>query len=205
LVHEEFYMAVAYDASWTLSRRRTVEQAIERLSRMLTRAYISIRAVQRDAEARNNYVTHFNNPTITNLAQVTQVILSMHDRVLAGNQVLTMSYVPTLAAFNALGVGAFPANMIYANIEAFVTQNGVPAATPLTCYIGPGFYTGDVYIPNAVNQRTGTGTILHELSHGTGATTDHAYTWDPVYGQLSAIQRATNADTYRAYCQSFDT
>jgi hypothetical protein len=76
--------------------------------------------------------------------------------------------------------------------------------TPLTVYVGPAFFTGNVYIPNALNRRTGTGTILHEMSHGVGKTDDHAYTWAGAYAALSAIRRTRNADSYRAYCQSFD-
>lgn len=85
--------------------------------------------------------------------------------------------------------------MNIADVEAFVVQTGVAPETALKVYIVPSFFTGDVYIPNAVNQRTGTGTVLHELSHGVAATEDHAYTWQANYAGLSAIRRTRNADS----------
>jgi len=198
-------MAITWDATWVQSRRLTVQGALERIQWMLTRAYLSIRAVNRDKEARAIYVTYFNNASLTNLVRVTNIIRSMHDRVSLGNQNVTMSYVPDNNAFLALGVGALPAGVTIAQVEAFVVQHGVPPPTPLRLYTCPSFFTGNVYLPNAVNQRTGTGTILHELSHGVGDTSDHAYTWAPAYRSLTADQRAANADSYRAYCQAFDT
>lgn len=196
-------MAIQWDTSWNQSRRATTEGALERITRMLTRAYISIQAVPRDSEARNRYVQHFSDPTLTYLAHVKTIVAAMHDRI-ATTQVVEMSYVPNLPAFTALGVGPLPPGVVIDQVEAFVTQNAVPALTPLTVYIAPAFFTGNVYLPNAQNQRTGTGTILHELSHGVGGTADHAYTWDPAYAGLTAAQRSANADSYRAYCQSFD-
>ncbi len=196
-------MAIQWDASWTEARRHTVEGALERITRMLTRSYLSVQAAQRDQQARNIYVQHFNDGQLIHQYHVSNVIRAMLDRVNT-QQVMTMSYVPDLAAFNALGIGALPAGMDIANVEAFVVQTGVAPGTALTVYIAPSFFTGDVYIPNAVNQRTGTGTILHELSHGVAATEDHAYTWQAHYAGLSAIRRTRNADSYRAYCQSFD-
>ncbi len=195
-------MAIQWDATWT-GRRPTVEGALERITRMLTRSYLSIRAVQRDQQARAIYVQHFNDPNLIHLFHVSNVIRSMHDRVTTA-QVMMMSYVPDLITFNALGIGPLPAGVVIADVEAFVVQRGVAAGTQLTVYIAPSFFTGNVYIPNAVNQRTGTGTILHELSHGVGDTDDHAYTWQGNYAGLSAVRRTRNADSYRAYCQSFD-
>ena len=197
-------MAVEWDATWTQSRRRTVEGAVERITRMLTRATLSVRAVQRDQQAKAAYVQHFGDATLIHHHHVSNVVRLMQERVTT-NQVMRMSYVPDMAAFNALGVGPLPAGTAIDNVEAFVVQRGVPAATPLMVYVAPSFFTGNVYIPNAVNQRTGTGTILHELSHGAASTDDHAYTWQGHYAGLSALRRARNADSYRAYCQSFDT
>jgi hypothetical protein len=200
-------MAIQWDATWNQARRHTVEGALERIVRMLTRAYLSIRAAQRDQEARTAYITHFNNASMTNLGHVTSVIRLMHDRMTVAAQILTMSYVPNLGVFNALGVGPLPAGVVFNNVEAFVIPPPVPPppATPVTMYIAPAFFTGDVYIPNAQNQRTGTGTILHELSHAVGKTDDCAYSWDAAYRRISANERSRNADSYRQYCQSFDT
>jgi hypothetical protein len=197
-------MAIQWDATWTHSRRQTVEGALERITRMLTRTHLSVQAVNRDQQARANYIQHFSDGTLIHVHHVSNVIRLMLDRVTTPNQVITMSYIPTLAAFMALNLGPLPAGAQIADVEAFVLQRGAPAATPLRVYVCPGFFTGNVYIPNAVNQRTGTGTILHELSHGVGSTEDHAYTWAPQYAALSAIRRTRNADSYRAYCQSFD-
>lgn len=197
-------MAIHWDATWIQARRHTVNNALERIERMLTRAYVSIQAVNRDADQRAAYVTHFNNASLTNLPRVTNIIRSMHARVTSAGQILTMSYIPDHAAFVALGVGPLPAGATINNAEAFVVQRGVLPITPLTVYICPAFFTGDVYIPDNVDQRSGTGTILHELSHGVGNTADHAYTWAPEYRRISADQRANNADSCRAYCQSFD-
>jgi hypothetical protein len=116
-----------------------------------------------------------------------------------------MSYVPTVAAYNALGAGPLPAGVNLDHVEAFTNQNNILPAVNLTCYIGPAFFKGDVYIPHAPDQRSGTGTILHELSHGVSGAIDHMYTWDANYHTLTALQRAENADTYREYCQLFDT
>jgi hypothetical protein len=203
LFEKETDVAIQWDASWTQSRRYTVEGALGRITRMLTKSYLSVRAVQRAQQARGIYVQHFADAPLTHLYHVTNVIKSMHDRVTT-SQVLRMSYVPDLPTFNALGVGPLPAGVLLANVEAFVIQRDVAAATPLTVYIGPSFFTGNVYLPNAVNQRTGTGTILHELSHGVAGTDDHAYTWQASYANLSAVRRTRNADSYRAFCQSFD-
>jgi hypothetical protein len=197
-------MAIAWDGTWNQSRRQTVQGALERITRMLTRSYLSVRAVNRDNTARNHYVTHFRNATLTELAHVTGVVRLMHDRIAVVGQTITMSYVPTLADFTALNVGPLPVGINFSQIEAFVVQNGVPAATPLMMYIGPSFFRGNIYIATPGNQRTGTGTILHELSHGVGDTDDHAYTWQPAYATITEAQRARNADSYRAYCQAFD-
>jgi hypothetical protein len=171
---------------------------------MLTRAYLSVLAVGLDQQAKAAYVQHFRDRTLIHLHHVTNIVRLMHDRVTTPNQVIVMSYVPDLAAFNALGSGPLPAGVALGNVEAFVVQRGLVWASPLTICIGPAFFTGNVYIPNAANQRTGTGTILHELSHGVGNTDDHAYTWSPAYAALSTVRRTRNADSYRAYCQSFD-
>ncbi|RMF94280.1 MAG: hypothetical protein D6736_00315 [Nitrospinota bacterium] len=195
-------MAIQWDATWTHGRRGTVEGALERITRMLLRSYLSIRVVRSDQQAKATYVQHFRDPLLNHLPRASNIIRLMHDRVTT-QQVMIMSYVPNLAAFNALGL-VLPPGMSFETIEAFVIQRGVAAAMPLTVYIGPAFFTHNVYIPKAVNQRTGTGTILHELSHGVGNTADHAYTWEPRYASLTANQRTNNADSYRAYCQSFD-
>ncbi|MEW5801046.1 MAG: M35 family metallo-endopeptidase [bacterium] len=200
-------MAVQWDNSWnTGGRRPTVENAMGRITRMLTRSYLSIKAVNRDQDARATYISHFNNATLTNLVRVTDIIRLMYNRVTMTNQTITMSYVPDIGTFNGLGIGPLPNGVLIQDVEAFVVARGVPANTPLTVYICPAFFTGDVYIPKlgALNGRSGTGTILHELSHGVGDTDDHAYTWQAGYNLLSDNQRADNADSYRAYCQSFD-
>jgi hypothetical protein len=171
---------------------------------MLTRSYLSVRAVNRDTEARGHYITHFNNSSLSELPQMTNVVRLMHDRIAVNSQVITMSYVPTMAAFTALGVGPLPPGVNIGNVEAFVVQLGVASATALTMYIAPAFFGGNIFIATPGNQRTGTGTVLHELSHGVGGTADHAYTWQPGYATISAAQRARNADSYRAYCQAFD-
>lgn len=196
-------MAIQWDATWAGNRRPTVEGALDRITRMLNRSYLSVQAVTRDDQARAHYVQYFNDPHLIHHFHVSHVIHSMYDRVTT-QQVMIMSYVPDIAAYNALGVGPLPGGVAIVNIEAFVTMKGVAAATPLRVYIAPSFFTGDVYLPNAINQRTGTGTILHELSHGVGSTEDHAYTWQAHYAGLSAVRRTRNADSYRAYCQSFD-
>jgi len=197
-------VAIRWDGSWTQSRRRTVEGALERITRMLTRSLLSVMAARRDPQARHTYVQHFGDGTLLHHHHVTNVIRLMLDRMATAHQIVMMSYVPNTATFNALGVGPLPAGVTIANVEAFVVDTGVVATTPLTVYIAPGFFTGNVYLPNAVNRRTGTGTILHELSHGVAATEDHAYTWQPQYAGLSAVRRTRNADSFRAYCQSFD-
>lgn len=196
-------MAIQWDNTWTQSRKLTTEGALERITRMLTRAYLSVQAVQRDNDAKAIYTTHFSDAPLANLQHVQGVIAAMHDRVTT-QQVIVMSFVPDLQTFNALGVGPLPNGVDIRQVEAFVVQSAVAANTPLTVYIAPSFFTGNVYLPNAVNQRTGTGTILHELSHGVSGTLDHAYTWQPAYAGLTAADRANNADSYRAYCQSFD-
>lgn len=197
-------MAVQWNATWTNARRQTVEGALERITRMLTRAYLSTMAINLDRQAKATYVQHFGDANLIHLYHVTNVVRLMHDRVATANQVMVMAYVPDLAAFNALGTGPLPAGVVLGNVEAFVLRRGLAGASPLTVYIGPAFFTRTVYIPNAVNLRTGTGTILHELSHGVGNTDDHAYAWDAAYAALSAVRRTRNADSYRAYCQSFD-
>ncbi|WP_448569045.1 M35 family metallo-endopeptidase [Thalassotalea ganghwensis] len=191
------------NSSWTHSRLMTTQGAAERITRMLTRAYLSVKAVQRDEEARGSYIEHFNDAGLTQLAHVQRIIRSMHDRIVT-EQVIQMHYVPDELAFSALSIGPLPDGVALSNVEAFVIARGVEPAEPLDIFIAPAFFTGNVYIPNAINQRTGTGTILHELSHGVGGTVDHAYTWQPQYSELTEMQRANNADTYRAYCQSFD-
>jgi hypothetical protein len=204
LTTQEPAMAIQWDNTWTQARRHTVNDAMARIERMLTRAYFSIRAANRDAAQRATYVAHFNNASMTNLAAVTNVIRLMHSRVTSAGEIINMSLIPDLAAFHAAGAGNLPAGARMQDVEAFVLERGVLPNHPLTVYIGPSFFTGDVYLPNAQNQRTGTGTILHELSHGVGNTLDHAYTYQPEYRRISANQRAENADSYRAYCQSFD-
>jgi hypothetical protein len=171
---------------------------------MLTASYLSVKAVKRDPKAKAAYIQHFGDGNLVHLNNVTNIIRLMHDRVGGDTEVIMMSYVPNLAAFNALGVGPLPAGTNIEDVEAFVVQVGVDPGTALSVYVCPAFFTGNVYIPNAVNRRTGTGTILHELSHGVGGTADHAYTWQGNYAGLNAVQRSRNADTYRAYCQSFD-
>lgn len=199
-------MAIQWDATWIESRKHTVEGALERITRMLTKSYLSVKAVKRDEQAKNIYVQHFADNALTYLDDVTNTIKLMLDRVTESKSVLTMSYVPDIAAYNALGIGPLPGGVNIADVEAFVVQLGVAPQTPLSVYVCPSFFTGDVYIPRNVNQRSGTGTILHELSHGVGNNIgDHAYTWDTAnYNALNAHDRAKNADTYRAYCQSFD-
>lgn len=198
-------MAIVYDASWTLlGRRRTVESAMERLAAMLHRALLSIRTIRNDLNARRLYANAFNDASLTNVGRVTQVIERMHKRVTMPNETLTMSYVPDLATFQKLGIGPLPAGVNLMYIEAFVVKLNVAPHTPLSCYICPAFFKGDVYIPKDLNERSGTGTVLHELSHGVGGTVDHAYTWQPEYSRLSDDQRANNADSYRHYCQQFD-
>jgi hypothetical protein len=201
---EGLNMTVNWDGTWTQSRRHTVEGALERIERMLTNAYISVQAVSRVADQMDIYVQHFDDANMANLGRVTDVIRLMHTRITSDDQNVTMSYVPDHQSFLAVGVGPLPQGVAIDDVEAFVTQRNVGANDPLTVYVCPSFFTGDVYIPNGVNQRTGTGTILHELSHGVAGTDDHAYTWSNGYAMLSANQRANNADSYRAYCQSFD-
>ncbi len=195
-------MAIQWDINWPGGRKPTAEGAMERISMMLTKAFIAVKGVTSAGDVGAAYNAHFGNQT--QLAHVTSVIKLMYDRVTSPTQAIVMHYVPDATAYAALGVGPLPAGVNLANVEAFVIQNGVPPATPLHVYIAPAFFTGDVYIPRNVNQRSGTGTVLHELSHGVGGTQDHAYTWQATYAALTPLQRAQNADTYRAYCQSFD-
>ncbi|MEL7006304.1 MAG: M35 family metallo-endopeptidase [Bacteroidota bacterium] len=198
-------MAIQWDNSWNEQRKNTVKGGLERIEAMLIKAYVSVKAVRRDDEYhRSSYLNHFDDNDLTHLDTVTNIIKLMYDRVTNINQIITMSYVPDDAVFNALNVGSLPVGVTIHNVEAFVVHKGVAESVPLQIFIGPSFFTGNVYIPNSANQRTGTGTILHELSHGVGNTNDHAYTWDNTYTNLNANQRADNADSYRAYCQSFD-
>jgi hypothetical protein len=174
---------------------------MDRVQSMLTKAYVSIRAVQRDGAARALYVKHFNNASLTNLPAATNVVRLMHDRI--ASQAVLMTYVPDLIAFNALGF-ALPPGVAFANVGAFVVQNGIAPGTTLTIYVGPSFFGGLVYLPKAPGEASGTGVLLHELSHGVGGTQDHAYTHSGNYRSLSVAQRVTNADSYRAYAQEFD-
>jgi len=182
-------------------RRQTVQGAIDRIIPMLNAARTSVMAVRNDVAQRNVYQYHFGDIDLRELQRVRNIIALMDARVTNGT--LIFHYVPTLAAFNHHGL-ALPPGIVFNLVEAFVVQTGAPALTPLHVYFGPSFFTGNVHVARDVNVRTGTGTFLHELSHGVGATADHAYTWEGKYANLTPGQRATNADSYRAYCQGFD-
>ena len=198
-------MPINYQANpvqWSNARQQTVAGAMGRITRMLTGASLSASAVTRDAQADALYQQHFVDPGHVQLGAVQQVIQRMLARVTTGT--LNFHYVPTLAAFQGLGVGALPAGVVIGNVEAFVIQRGIGAGVALSCYFAPAFFTGNVHVAANPNVRTGTGTFLHEMSHGDGNTQDHAYTWQAGYGALTAAQRADNADSYRAYCQTFD-
>ena len=206
-------MSITWDASWGTGRgashKRTVEGALERIMRMLNSAFLAVKAIKPAAQMpqqgqRTTYVQHFSDPTLVELGEVTRVITAMYSRICKSSQTIVMSDVPDMTTFNGLSVGPLPACVNFQNVEAFVIHRGVAPGTALSVYICPAFFKGNVYIPKSVNQRTGTGTVLHELSHGVGNTADHAYTWEGTYATLSANQRARNADSYRAYCQSFD-
>lgn len=194
-------MTITWDATWTTGHKNTVQAAMDRIQLMLTKAMMSIHAVQRDNAARALYVKHFNNAALDKLPAATAVVRAMHDRV--AKNAITMTFVPDLASFNALGF-SLPAGVAYSNVGAFVVQSGIPSGTPLTIYVGPSFFSGLVYLPKAPGDASGTGVLLHELSHGVGGTRDHAYTHSPNYKSLSAVQRVANADSYRAYAQEFD-
>jgi len=186
-------MAITYNnnpINWTTGRKNTVKGAIERIQRMLTRSNLSAQAVRRDTKARVNYTTHFTN--LTKLADVQKIIKDMHERVSKAGQNMIFHYVPTTAAFNALGIGPLPAGVTIDRVEMFVTQRGIDSNTDLHAYFAPAFFTRNVYVSDDVNKRTGTGTFLHELSHGVGNTQDHAYTWQPGYATLTSAQRADN-------------
>ena len=187
-------------AAWQL-RQHTVEGAIERIVRMLTAAHLSVKAVKLDAAQRAIYEQRFSDVPLLQLATVQRIIGLMLSRMTTGT--LDFHYVPTVAALTGLGV-ALPAGVTIDDVEAFVVQHGVAASVALRVYFCPGFFTGNVYASGDVNARTGTGTFLHELSHGVGNTSDHAYTWQLNFATLTAAQHAMNADTYRAYCQGFD-
>lgn len=198
-------MPITYQAlptPWNTARKSTVEGAMERIVRMLSAAHLSAQAVLRETEARNIYQRHFTN--VTQLTAVQRIIKLMMERVTKSDQHLDFHYVPTLVAFNSIGVGPLPIGMDIKNVEAFVVQRGVVPSTRLKVYFAPAFFSGDVYVSSDVNARTGTGTFLHELSHGVGNTADHAYTWQGAYATLTPAQQAANADSYRAYCQGFD-
>jgi hypothetical protein len=188
-------------AAWQL-RQHTVEGAIERIVRMLTAAQLSARAVRIDAAQRTIYQQYFSDVPLLQLANVQQIIGLMVSRMTTGT--LDFHYVPTLAALNSLGIGRLPAGVSFNNVEAFVVQRGVAANVALRVFFCPRFFTGNVYVTGNVNARTGTGTFLHELSHGVGNTSDYAYTWQPTFAALTAARHAMNADTYRAFCQGFD-
>jgi hypothetical protein len=198
-------MAITWDTSWTNSRRKTVEAAMERIERMLVASATAVRAVSTTgaADTRAAYVAHFGDPSLAELTHVRGVVAAMESRVADPGQTLVMSFVPDAKALNALGLH-LPTGINFDDVEAFVVQRGVPKSAPLSVYVGPAFFEGDVYVSDDPNERTGTGTILHELSHGVGGTHDFAYTHEAAYAGLTAHQRARNADSYRAYCQSFD-
>src|SRR5208283_4403030 len=107
---------------------------------------------------------------LAQLATVQRIIGLMLNRMTTGT--LDFHYVPTLGAFNSLGVGPLPAGVTINNVEAFVVQRGIAGNVSLRVYFCPGFFTGNVYATGNVNARTGTGTFLHELSHGVGNTRD---------------------------------
>lgn len=189
--------------AWIVSRRETVNGAVDRIVRMLTAANVSTRVVrQHEARSWAIYQQHFTDPTLAELDTVQRILQQMLNRMATGG--LAFHYVPTMASFNTLGVGGLPPGVTIDRVEAFVTQRGVAAGILLDVYISPAFFTGNAYVAANPNVRTGTGTLLHELSHGVGNTADHAYTHEAAYAHLTAAQRAINADSYRAYCQGFD-
>lgn len=199
-------MAVQWDATWnsSQSRKYTVNNAMDRIEKMLTKAYLSVIAASREEGARAIYIDIFQDRSLTYLRDVTGVVQKMYNRVTKTTEIITMSYVPSEVEFNNLGVGNLPSGASFRDVEAFVTQLNTAPSTPVIVYIGPAFFTGDVYLPKSIDQRSGTGTILHELSHAVCGTADHAYYWERTYQNVGPCERAKNADTYRAYCQSFD-
>jgi hypothetical protein len=104
-----------------------VEGAIERIVRMLTAAHISARVARNDADQRTIYQQRFSDIPLAQLATVQRIIDLMLSRMTTG--ALDFHYVPTLAAFNSLGVGPLPAGVKIDNIEAFVIQHAMNADT----------------------------------------------------------------------------
>lgn len=188
---------------WPQGRRMTVDGAVGRLKRMLTAASVSVLATKHNDTASAKYDDHFSDPTFTQLARVQKVIALMLARLTSGS--MLFHYVPDQGSFDHLNIGRLPHGYHINDIEAFVIQRNVIPGRRLSVYFAPSFFTGNVYVARNPNTRTGTGTFLHELSHGVAGTADNAYTWQGTYAGLTAAQRANNADSYRAYCQSFDT
>lgn len=199
-------MAVQWDATWNSfqSRKYTTSEAMNRIERMLTRAYLSINVAGRDEAARASYIDIFQDRSLIYLRNVTGVVQKMYNRVTTTTEIIIMSYVHSESVFNQLGIGPLPPGVSIDRVEAFVTQKNTSTSTPVTVYICPAFFNGDVYLPKSINERSGTGTILHELSHAVSGTEDYAYYWESRYQSVGSCERAKNADTYRAYCQSFD-
>lgn len=195
-------MAFLYDASWNAHRakRITTEQAMARITRMITAALLSCRAARRDPEARRRYETHFNDPALAQLPTVTRILTTLERRVAGRGQDINLSLLLALPPGLVLPPGAN-----WGNVEACAVPANLAAPATPTVYICPAFFTGNVYVPrNDPTQRSGTGTVIHELTHACCNTADHGYTWQAGYGAMAAAQRATNADTYREYCQEFD-
>jgi hypothetical protein len=195
-------VAFVYDGTWNgqNAKKITTQGAMERITRMVTASLLSCRAVQRDDAARARYVTHFNDAGLLQLPTVTRILQTLERRVARPGEDVVLSLLMAPPPGLALPPGA-----TWNDCEACAVPGNPPPNQPVTVYVCPAFFRGDVYVPrNDPRQRSGTGTVLHELTHACANTADHGYSWQPHYGVMAAAQRATNADTYREYCQEFD-
>ncbi len=204
-------MAVQWDASWQgRARRATVQDAFDRITRMLTRATLSLGAARRgDAAARAIYVEHFErgladaaalNDAV--YARVRRVITSMFNRVTVDGEDITLTYVPDQATFT----GITNSHEDVTTIVAFAARGRPQPQDAIRIYICPGFFDEEIvtFIASRADQRSGTSSLVHELSHAVDDTQDHAYIDDAGYAGLSSLQRSDNADSYAFYCQAFD-
>ena len=190
-------MAINYVGNWNDSRRKTTEGAMSRILSMITKALISCKAVQRDAEARAKYIAHFGD--LTQLGTVQTCLGILERRIGAPGSDINVNLQMTLPA----GV-VLPAGATWDMVEAYATPGAPAGNVAASLTVCPAFFTGDLYVSRVPGGRTGAGTVIHELSHACFNTADHFYSHQPAYAAQTAAQMATNADNYREYCQSFD-
>ena len=196
-------MTLVWHREWDANqgRKQIANGAFQRITRMITAALSSCLAVRRGNYAYGIYVDHFHDDTLIQLATVRNTLKKMERRIVSGNELIQMRLKLTPPRDMAL-----PQGVVWGLVEAYAYPGNPPPSKPVQVFVCPSFFTGDLYLPRRgdANTRTATGTVIHELSHALANTRDHAYTHQPAYANLTAAQAATNADSYREFCQSFD-